>query len=54
MEDRIRQLEQQIAVYRGYLREGTFAGQADVYLRRILETEEELRRLTAAQAGKPE
>lgn len=54
MEDRIRQLRDQIAVYRGFLREGTFAGQADVYLRRILETEEELRRLTGEQAGKPE
>jgi len=54
MEERIRQLRDQIAVYRGFLREGTFAGQADVYLRRILETEEELRRLTGEQAGNPE
>jgi hypothetical protein len=54
MEERIRQLEQQIAAYRGFLREGAFAGQADVYLRRILETEEELRRLTGEQPGKPE
>jgi len=54
MEDRIRQLKQQIAAYRGFLREGAFASQADVYLRRILETEEELRRLTGQQTGKPE
>jgi hypothetical protein len=54
MEERIRQLKEQIAVYRGFLREGAFAGQADVYLRRILETEEELRRLTAVQTGTPE
>jgi hypothetical protein len=54
VEDRIRQLKQQIAAYRGFVREGTLAGQADVYLRRILETEEELRRLTEAQPGKPE
>jgi hypothetical protein len=54
MEERLRQLRQQIAAYRGFLREGTFARQADVYLRRILETEEELRRLTGEQASKPE
>jgi len=40
MEERIRHLKEQIAVYRAFLREGTFAKQADVYLRRILETEE--------------
>ena len=54
MEERIRQLKEQIAVYRGFLREGAFAKQADVYLRRILETEEELRRLTGTQTAKPE
>jgi hypothetical protein len=46
MTDRILQLKQQIAVYRASLREGAFARQADIYLRRILEAEEELRRLT--------
>jgi hypothetical protein len=54
MDDRIRQLKEQLAVYRGFLREGTLAGLADVYLRRILETEEELRRLIGEQPGTPE
>jgi len=54
MSDRILQLEQQIAMYREFLREGAFARQADVYLRRILEAEDELRRLTAAQPFEPQ
>jgi hypothetical protein len=54
MWDRILQLKQQIDIYRGFLREGTFARQTDIYLRRIMEAEEELRRLTASEQAKPE
>ena len=49
MMDPVFELKKQIDIYRGFLREGAFAHQADVYLRRILEVEDELQRLSAAQ-----
>jgi len=47
MEHTVDQLQHQIGMYRRLLREGTFSQNADAYLRRIFEAEEQLRQLTA-------
>jgi hypothetical protein len=49
VDDRIKLLEREIAHYRGLLRKGVLAPQADAYLRRIREAEDELQRLQRGQ-----
>ena len=45
MEDRVQQLRQRIALYRGFLDEGAYPHQTEFYLLQIYESEEELERL---------
>jgi hypothetical protein len=45
MEDREQQLRQRIALYRGFLEEGSYPHQTEFYLLQIYESEEELERL---------
>ena len=45
MEDRVQQLRQRIALYRGFLDEGSYPHQTEFYLLQICESEDELERL---------
>jgi hypothetical protein len=45
MEDRAQQLRQRIALYRGFLDEGSYPHQTEFYLLQIYESEDELERL---------
>jgi hypothetical protein len=45
MEDRVQQLRKRIALYRGFLDEGSYPHQTEFYLSQICESEYELERL---------